>query len=210
MGLWGMRLAFGCVFVCIALVQAANITITPPASTSELEIPKDSFGVQGGGFSASGYSELELNNKTFEENEIDTALWRAGAEYRVYYEFHPFKHTSINLFFGTSLEITQYRAGGKTKAYNDGIYNEDHSYNWGGRFYYGNRVNKLGVTISINHFHKLHIVLRQAFLDDFNLAAVGLPFANTLWANSQNAQLSSGGARVLQNTQILITYNLFF
>ena len=198
-----MRLILGCVLMCMMIVQAVDFTSAPPPSTKDLKIPKENFGVQGSGFSTSGYSELELNNKTFQENEIDASLWRAGAEYRVYYEFHPFKHTSINLFFGTSI-------GGKTKAYNDGIYNEDHSYNWGGRFYYGNRVNKLGVTISINHFHKLHIILRQAFLDDFNLAAVGLPFANTLWANSQNAQLSSSGARALQNTQILITYILAF
>ena len=41
MGLWGMRLAFGCVFVCIALVQAANITITPPLPLLQsLKYPK--------------------------------------------------------------------------------------------------------------------------------------------------------------------------
>lgn len=205
-----MRLILGYVFCCIAFVQALDLTSAPTDSTKEFQIPKSPFGIEGSGYSASGYSELELNNKTFQENEIDASLWRAGAEYRVYYEFRPFKHTSIHLFFGTSLEITQWRTGGKTKAYNDGIYNEDHSYDWGGRFYYGNRVNKLGITININHFHKFHIVLRQAFLDDFNLAAVGLPFANTLWTSSQNAQLSSGGVRTLQNTQILITYNLFF
>ncbi|WP_394997784.1 hypothetical protein [uncultured Helicobacter sp.] len=205
-----MRLTLCCLLLSLSIACAADIVSAPPPSVSSLKLPKDSFGVQGGGFASSGYSELELNNKTFKQNEIDTTLWRAGAEYRVYYEFHPFKHTSINLFFGTSLEITQYRTGSRTKAYNDGIYNEDHSYDWGGRFYYGNRVHKLGVAISINHFHKLHIILRQAFLDDFNLAVVGLPFANTLWANSQNAQLSSGGARALQNTQILITYILYF
>ncbi|WP_395149048.1 hypothetical protein [uncultured Helicobacter sp.] len=206
-----MRLILACVFLFIIFLQASDITIThPPSAVQNLEIHEDKFGIQGGGFSSSGYSELELNNKTFQQNEIDTSLWRAVAEYRVFYEFHPFTHTSVNLFFGTSLEITQYRTGGKTKTYNDGIYREDNSYDWGGKFYYGGRVNKLGITININGLHKFHIVIRQAFIDDFNLGAVGLPFANTLWVDAQNAQLSLGGSRTLQNTQILLTYDFVF
>lgn len=206
-----MRLILVYILLYASFLQATNLTMTPPSSViKNLEIHKDKFGIQGDGFSSSGYSELELNNQTFQENEVDTSLWRAVAEYRVFYEFHPFTHTSINLFFGSSLEITQYRAGGKTKTYNDGIYHEDHSYDWGGKFYYGGRVNKLGITININGLHKFHIVIRQAFIDDFNLGAVGLPFANTLWADAQNAQLSLGGSRTLQNTQILLTYDFVF
>ena len=75
-----MRLILGCVLLCMMIVQVVDVTSAPPPSTKDLKIPKENFGVQGSGFSTSGYSELELNNKTFQENVIDASLWRAVSE----------------------------------------------------------------------------------------------------------------------------------
>lgn len=176
------------------------------------ESPKKSFGIKVDGGTSAGYSELELNQKTFQENEIESGLWRAGLGYDVFYEFYPINRIVINLFFGSSVEITQYRVGGKVKNYNDGIRNEDHAYDWGERFYAGSRINHIGVVIRIYENHKLSIVLRRAFLADFRLGNYDLPFSNSPWVSSQNVQISGSdmSIRAINNTQILVSYSLYF
>ncbi|WP_066387127.1 hypothetical protein [Helicobacter himalayensis] len=176
------------------------------------ESPKKSFGIKVNGGTSAGYSELELNQKTFQENEIESGLWRAGLGYDAFYEFYPINRIVINLFFGSSVEITQYRVGGKVKNYNDGIRNEDHAYDWGERFYAGSRINHIGVVIRIYENHKLSIVLRRAFLADFRLGNYDLPFSNSPWVSSQNVQISGSdmSIRAINNTQILVSYSLYF
>ncbi|RAX54574.1 hypothetical protein CCY97_05510 [Helicobacter sp. 10-6591] len=181
-------------------------------STHEVAEHKESrFGITTRGSVNSGYSELELNQNSFQENEIEAALWRAGVGYNVYYEFRPFTHTTINLFFGTSIEITQYRTGGKKKPYNDGIYHAENAYDWGDWLFYGNRVNNIGVAITLYKQHKIYLILRQAFLDNFDFSYLGLSLGSNFLTNSRIMQEGIGaGIAAFNNTQILLNYTLDF
>lgn len=175
--------------------------------------PQKDISVQLDTYSLDGYSVLELNNKSFRENEVEAALWRAGVGYKVHYKFSPTRNTLINFHFGTSIEITQNRLGGKTKTYDDGLFNEDHTYDWGSRILQSGSVSNFGITVSIAGKHHIQITIRQLFLDNAALLkqyASSSYLANGVpWVSAQN-QLTSVTNRIFNNTQILASYSLYF
>lgn len=222
--------ALGFMWLCVcslisALYGTPNDTLLPvnPSSTlqnlpteiqhdKDLDTQKDS-GVQLDTYSLDGYSVLELNNQRFKENEIEPSLWRAGVGYKVYYKFHPAKNTFINFHFGTSIEITQNRLGGKVKAYDDGMFNEDYAYDWGSRILQSGSVSNFGVIISIAGKHHITLTIRQVFLDNAMLLrqyATNLPIISQIPLVGQQNQLTSATNRIFNNTQILASYSLYF
>lgn len=220
------RVYLWCISLSIGLYGVSSDTLTPltPSHTlKNIDIkqdiqedqmqPQEGIDVKLDTYSQDGYSALELNNKSFKENEIEAALWRAGVGYRAYYRFRPAKDLLINFHFGTSIEITQNRLGGKTKTYNDEMFNEEHAYDWGFRVMQSGSVSNIGVTISIAGKHNIQITIRQLFLDNVALLkryASGSSLVDGIpWVSAQN-QLTSATNALFNNTQILASYSLYF
>ena len=206
------RVYLWCISLSIGLYGVSSDTLTPltPSHTlKNIDIkqdiqedqmqPQEGIDVKLDTYSQDGYSALELNNKSFKENEIEAALWRAGVGYRAYYRFRPAKDLLINFHFGTSIEITQNRLGGKTKTYNDEMFNEEHAYDWGFRVMQSGSVSNIGVTISIAGKHNM----LKRYASGSSLVD-GIP-----WVSAQN-QLTSATNALFNNTQILASYSLYF
>lgn len=220
------RVYLWCVSLSIGLYGISSDTLTPTTPSHTLKNidtkqdirddqmqPQEGISVKLDTYSQEGYSVLELNNKSFKENEIETALWRAGIGYRASYRFRPIKDVLINFHFGTSIEITQNRIGGKTKTYNDEMFNEEHAYDWGFRVMQSGSVSNIGITISIAGRHNIQISIRQLFLDNAALLkryAPGSSLVNDVpWVSAQN-KLTSATNALFNNTQILASYSLYF
>ncbi len=220
------RVYLWCVSLSIGLYGVSSDTLTPTTPSHTLKNidtkqdirddqmqPQEGISVKLDTYSQEGYSVLELNNKSFKENEIETALWRAGIGYRASYRFRPIKDVLINFHFGTSIEITQNRIGGKTKTYNDEMFNEEHAYDWGFRVMQSGSVSNIGITISIAGRHNIQISIRQLFLDNATLLkryAPGSSLVNDVpWVSAQN-KLTSATNALFNNTQILASYSLYF
>ena len=220
------RVYLWCISLSIGLYGVSSDTLTPLTPSHTLKTldthqyiqedhiqPQEGVYVKLDTYSQDGYSALELNSKSFKENEIEAALWRAGIGYRAYYRFRPAKDVLINFHFGTSIEITQNRLGGKTKTYNDEMFNEEHAYDWGFRVMQSGSVSNIGVTISIAGKHNIQITIRQLFLDNAALLkryASGSSLVDGIpWVSAQN-QLTSATNALFNNTQILASYSLYF